>query len=132
MRRDQIGQGLVEYATSVTVVAVLMLIGLGLIGPAVGELFDTIGQQVGMTGIVTGVIIERASHGLGNAIHVTVGVTRDTVISVRNDASDETEGPILCRGSCLVILAGVGPDAGTVTVTTEAGHAASAEYGGCP
>jgi hypothetical protein len=128
MNQSQVGQGLAEHAKSVSLLAILALVGLVLLGPAVGKLFDAIGDQLGTDGIITGVIAERTGHDQGNTVHVTVGVTRETAVSVRDELSGEIAGPVSCPGSCLIILAGVGPDAGTVSVTAETGHHVSAQY----
>lgn len=132
MKNDQVGQGLAEYAISVSLIAAFALVALMLLGPAVGELLDAVAQQLGTPGIITGVIAERVGHGQGNTLHVTVGVTRDTNVAVRDEPSGETVGPIKCQGSCLIILAGISPEAGVVSVTTETGHTASAQYAARP
>jgi hypothetical protein len=132
MKKDQVGQGLAEYAMAVSLIAIFAFVALMLLGPAIGELLDIIGHQLGTSGIITGVIAERMGHGQGNTVHVTVGVTRDTKVSVRDEPSGETVGPIKCQGSCLIILAGIGPEAGTVSVSTETGHIASAQYAARP
>jgi Flp pilus assembly pilin Flp len=128
MSQEEVGQGLTEYTMTVSLLSVVAIVGLLLLGPAVGRFLDTVGYQLGTAGVITGVIAERAGHGQGNTVHVTVGVARDTMVTVHDAQSGETVGPDPCRGSCLVILAGVGPAAGTVTVTTNAGHTASTEY----
>lgn len=132
MNQEQVGQGLTEYAMAVSLLSVVAIVGLLLLGPAVGQFLDTAGYQLGTAGAITGVIAERAGHGQGNTIHVTVGVARDTRVKIYDAQSGETVGPDPCHGSCLVILAGVGPAAGTLTVTTDAGHTVSAEYAARP
>jgi hypothetical protein len=132
MKKDEVGQGLAEDAVGVSLIAVLALLGLALLGPAVGELVEAIGHQLGTSGIITGVIAERTGHEQGNTVHVTVGVTRETTLTVRDESTGETAGPVRCQGSCLVILAGVGPDAGSVMITTEAGQTTSAQYAARP
>jgi hypothetical protein len=132
MHDREAAQGLAEYAMGLSLVAILAVFGLALLGPAVSELLDTVGLTLGTGGAITGVIVERTGHGQGNTVHITVGVRVGTSVSVRDDVSGETMGPVPCRGSCLVILAGVGPEPGTVTVTTLTGHSASADYAARP
>lgn len=44
--RDQEGQGLVEYALILILVAVIVLVILALLGPAVGNMFSNIVQDI--------------------------------------------------------------------------------------
>jgi hypothetical protein len=132
MNKDQVGQGLAEYAMGISLIAIIAVLALVLLGPAVGELLETVRNQLGTAGIITGVIAERTGYGEGNTVHVTVGVTRPTTVLVRDEASSESAEPVVCRGSCLIILAGVGPEAGTVSITTETGHTITAEYAARP
>jgi Flp pilus assembly pilin Flp len=132
MNKGQVGQGFAEYAMGVSLLAVFALVALVLLGPAVGKLFDAVGNQLGTSGMITGVIAERTGHEQSNTVHVTVGVRRETILSVRDEASGEIMGPIRCRVSCLIILAGIGGDAGSVTIMTEQGHIVSAQYAARP
>jgi pilus assembly protein Flp/PilA len=42
MARDELGQGLVEYALIMMLVAIVVIVILALLGPAVGNMFSSV------------------------------------------------------------------------------------------
>jgi len=45
-RLDESGQGLVEYALILVLVAIVVLIALALLGPAVGNIFSLVNSMI--------------------------------------------------------------------------------------
>lgn len=123
------GQGLVEYALILTLVAVVVIAVLLTLGPAVGMVFSRINTALGLanSGVITGVSAERTGHGSGNDITVTVTVSKTSSVTV-SDSQNASPKTTTCSGSCTVTLNGAGPASGTVTVTASAGGTATTTY----
>lgn len=111
------GQGLVEYALLLTLVAVVVMAILAILGPQVGDVFS---QIVGVftPGPLTGATAVRTGNGNGNDVIVTVTVSESTTVTMTDSQSGQSI-TVSCNGSCQATLMGVGHDAGTVTVTAD-------------
>lgn len=121
------GQGLVEYALILVLVATVVTGILLLLGPIVGNVFsDIVAQlQVGR-GVISSVSAERTGSG-SNDVKVTIAVSTSTSVTV-SDSQDADSVTASCSSSCTVTLSGVGFNAGTVKVRAAAGGIATANY----
>jgi pilus assembly protein Flp/PilA len=120
------GQGLVEYALILALVAVVVIVILTLLGPAIGQVFSQVLRDLQPQGVISGVSAERTGGGSGNDVVVTITVSANTTVTVTDSqgAAPVTNAP--CNGNCQVTLLGVGFNAGTVTAA--AGGTATAGY----
>jgi pilus assembly protein Flp/PilA len=123
------GQGLVEYALILVLVAVVVVGILLTLGPAVGQVFSRINVALGSidSGVITSAEAARTGGGNGNDVEVTITVSANTPVTV-SDSQNASPQTITCTGSCVVTLSGVGPAAGTATVSADAGGTAIAPY----
>ncbi|MEW5957566.1 MAG: hypothetical protein AB1801_07575 [Chloroflexota bacterium] len=121
------GQGLVEYALILVLVAIVAIGILRILGPAVGTVFSRVTNVLGYS-VITGVSAERTGNGHGNDVVVTINVSSATAITVTDSQSGQTQTVPSCSSSCSVTLSGVGPAAGTATISAEAGSYASVNY----
>jgi pilus assembly protein Flp/PilA len=111
LARKKKGQGLVEYALILVLVAIVVITILALLGPAVGNVFSNIVVAIQGSGVITG-----ASAGeFLNIVTIQVSVSQPTNITISGDVSGG--GP--CSGSCTFNLPG--PTHGTATITADAG-----------
>ena len=80
-RRDE-GQGLVEYALLLMLVAVVIIAILTILGPQVGEVFSRVSSSLGGGGGgIASVTAVRSNGGQGNNVSVTVTVNSPTTIT---------------------------------------------------
>ena len=107
----QQGQGLVEYALILVLVAIVVIVILAILGPAIGNIFSNIVVALGGGGVVSGA---GATYWDG-VVTITVTVSRPTQISVSGDVS----GSVSCSGTCTISLSG--PAHGSATVTADEG-----------
>ena len=123
------GQGLVEYALILVLVAIVIIAILLLLGPTVGNVFSDIVVYIKEgRGVITSVSAARTGGGTGNDVDVTITVSTNTSVTVRDSQDAATGSDQPCNGSCTVTLSGVGHNAGTVTVRAAAGGIATASY----
>ena len=138
LRLSQEGQGLVEYALILVLVAVVVIASLLVLGPTVAQAYCKVvgalqpGSCAANTasssnGVITSVSANRTGGGNGNDVVVTITVSSNTSVTVSDSQSGGTAGAT-CASSCSVTLSGVGQNAGTVTVTATAGGSLSAGY----
>ena len=121
------GQGLVEYALLLVLVAVVVMGSLAILGPQVGEIYSRITAALSFgNGPITGVTAVRTGHGEGNDVVVTVTVSENTTVTVTDSQSGQTMS-MSCDSSCQLTMTGVGHHAGTVTATA-GGSSMSAGY----
>jgi len=119
------GQGLVEYALILVLVAIVVLAILLLLGPVVGNVFSNVVAVLqkaggGGSGVITSVT---TSVGFGN-LTITVYVSQDTNVSLSGDVSHPGK---MCNGSCQFTF-GTFPSHGTVTATAAAGGQKTATW----
>lgn len=137
-KKAQNGQGLVEYALILVLVAVVVIAILTLLGPQVGNVFSRVVNGLGVVDAagggngggapvpsanVTGVNALRG----GPDVVVTVSVSADTNVTVVDSQSGQSANAS-CSANCTVTLSAVGPNAGTVTATAEGGSSLSDTY----
>ena len=120
------GQGLVEYALILVLVAIVVIAILRILGPAVGEVFSEVAGVLGHTPI-TSVSAARTGNDHGNEVDVNVTVSANTSVTITDSQSGQSV-TTACNGSCTVTLSGVGDDAGKVTVSGDTGGTRSASY----
>jgi pilus assembly protein Flp/PilA len=123
---DERGQGLVEYALILVLVAIVVIAILRILGPAVGEVFSEVAGALGHTPI-TSVSAARTGNDHGNDVDVNVTVSSNTSVTITDSQSGQSV-TIPCNGSCTATLSGVGDDAGKVTVSADTGGTRSASY----
>jgi pilus assembly protein Flp/PilA len=123
--RDK-GQGLVEYALILVLVAIVVLAILLLLGPVVGNVFSNVVavlQKAGMAGDGSGVITSVTAGEFLGTVTVNVQVSTSTTVSLSGDVSHSGKS---CPGSCTFSLSG--PTHGTVTATAAAGGQKTATW----
>jgi pilus assembly protein Flp/PilA len=115
------GQGLVEYALILVLVAIVVMGILTILGPQVGEVYSRITVALSSgNGPITGITAERTGHGSGNDVVVQVTVSENTTVTIKDSQSGQTR-TMSCSGSCHHTFTGVGHSGGTVTATAEGG-----------
>ena len=116
------GQGLVEYALILVLVAIVVIGILLLLGPVVGNVFSKVTQDLlnpgGSTGPLVSVSAERTGFGDGNDVDVTVVVSRNTTVTL-SSTGGTPPSPFACSGTCARTIMAVGAATGTVTATAE-------------
>ena len=127
------GQGLVEYALILVLVAVVVIAILTLLGPQVGNVFSRVvdglsvssggGGGGGSSATVTSVGALRG----GSDVGVNITVSDSTNVTAVDSQSGQSVN-VACDGACSVTLTAVGPNAGTVTVTASGGSSMSDSY----
>ena len=120
--RSEKGQGLVEYALILVLVAIVVLAVLLLLGPTVGNAFSNIVANLqrfsgGGSGAITGVTAQR----IVSVVNVTVNVSSNTTITVSATSGNVVAPPSRsCTAGvpCTFNVTGVGnPSTGTVTAS---------------
>jgi pilus assembly protein Flp/PilA len=126
---DEKGQGLVEYALILVLVAIVVIAILLQLGPTVGQVYCRIANalQPGSCGVITAVSAERTGGGHSNDVDVTITVSESTSVTV-SDSQNASPETTTCNGSCTVTLSGVGANPGTVTVEADEGGIFAANY----
>ncbi|MGQ0601618.1 MAG: Flp family type IVb pilin [Anaerolineales bacterium] len=145
-RVSERGQGLVEYALIIALVAVVVTATLALLGPTLANAFRGVASGVSPSAavatstpgpgstptsqlnVITSVSAVRTGHGHGNTVLVTIVVSVSTLVTVTDSQNAAPVQNIPCNGICLIPLGGAGPNAGTVTVTASAGGTRTASY----
>ena len=119
------GQGLVEYALILVLVALVVIGILLMLGPVVGNVFSNVVvafQGVAASGPITSVSAQRTGGGHGNDVVVTVTVSTSTTLTATDSQSGHSTN-FTCSGTCQRTITGVGDAAGTITVTGGGGTA---------
>ncbi len=119
-KRPEKGQGLVEYALILVLVAVVVIAILLFLGPAVGEVFSQVTDALGMdnSGVIASAVFDsRNSNTVKIKVTLESGVTSDVTAQIGgNPPKTETA----CSGTCQITLTGsngVTASAGQVKVT---------------
>lgn len=106
------GQGLTEYALILVLVAIVVMIILALLGPAIGNVFSNIVAAIENPGGAQNTILAGVSAGGGlGTVNVTVFVNETVFVSLSGDVSHS--GKMCTTPSCHFTLPG--PAHGTVT-----------------
>jgi pilus assembly protein Flp/PilA len=124
------GQGLVEYALLLILVAIVVMGILTILGPQVGDVFSRVIVALSPPSAdnpLTGVTAVRTGHGHGNDVVVTATVSENTTVTVTDSQSGQSFS-MSCSNSCQQTMTGVGHHSGTVTATAGSGSL-SAGYG---
>ena len=132
------GQGLVEYALILVLVAVVVIGILTVLGPQVGNVFSRVvaGLTVGNTdggggsggGATNPATVTAVTALRGGAdIVVTISVSANTNVTVVDSQSGQSRNAS-CNGTCQVAMSSVGPAGGTVTATATGGSSMSTTY----
>jgi pilus assembly protein Flp/PilA len=112
------GQGLVEYALILVLVAIVVVGILLTMGPTIGNLFSDIkdvllaGSGGGGSSVITGASASRS----GSTVRVSVSVSTSTTISISTGSGTVSPSSQTCNGSCTFTITGV-PGAGSATVS---------------
>jgi pilus assembly protein Flp/PilA len=119
------GQGLVEYALILVLVAIVVIAILLQLGPAVSDVFAQVADALGYSSI-TNVSVERGGPGNSQKVIVTIAVSTNTTVTLTDAGGTELTPPMSCSGSCGYTF--TNPNAGSVTVTAEAGGRRTVSY----
>lgn len=138
MKKQTDGQGLVEYALILVLVAVIVIAILTLLGPQVGNLFSRVVDGLGVVSsgggggggstppaAVTAVTAFRANGSVDVVAAISVSVSSN--VTAVDSQSGKTVN-ISCNLSCNVTIPAVGPNPGIITVTADGGSSLSASY----
>ena len=122
---DERGQGLVEYALILVLVAVVVIAILMVLGPAVGEVYCEVVNvlQPGECGAITSVTAVRDGGGHGGTVQVTIIVDEPTTVTATWPGGSASTS---CSGSCTITIST--DQAGTVKVRDDQGGVMSAPY----
>lgn len=107
--RKEKGQGLVEYALIIVLVAIVVIIALTALGPMVGEVFSSVAWRL----IHPGVIDDASASAAGGIVIITVQVSQPTTIQINGSVNGG--GP--CPGTCQFTFPDPGGGAASVTAT---------------
>ncbi len=121
------GQGLVEYALLLTLVAVVVIGILSLLGTSINNVYLKVVTGLQSSGVITSVSVARGGGGNANNVTATIAVSENTNVTVTDSQSGQTQ-TTACNGSCSVTLTEIGNQAGMITVTADAGGVLSAGY----
>jgi len=128
------GQGLVEYALILVLVAIVVIAILLMLGPVVGSVFSNVVQHLGFmdSGVIANVDAVRQN---ANTVQVNVTVTTPTDVTARIGSNPpKTEAG--CSGTCSITLNtsnGVVPGVGgSATVTAAEGGTVIVSYPATP
>ena len=135
LRGQSEGQGLVEYALILVLVAVVVIAILTILGPQVGNVFSRV--VAGLGGGTSAVVvpppppsasITSASFHVrsGNLVTLNVFVSADTTVTL-TDSQGGSATTSSCSSSCQPTITVGGPNSGTITVTIP-GDSASVFY----
>jgi len=119
------GQGLVEYALILVLVAIVVIGVLLILGPQVGSIFSMVNTAL-KGGTLVSVSPERRGGGHGNDVDVTVTVFRATTVTVTDSQSGQTAN-LSCSNTCTHTFTGI-PNAGEITATTSEGDSITVGY----
>lgn len=127
---DERGQGLVEYALILVLVAIVVIAILLLMGPEVSQVYCRVANslQPGSCGALKTVTAVRTGFGHGDDVVVFMTVKQSTSVTV-SDSQSGKSATTSCNGSCTVTITNVGHHSGTMTATDNVGGSLSAPYG---
>lgn len=123
------GQGLVEYALILVLVAVLVIGILLILGPSIRDVYNRVVQSLGGAGLSKYITSTSPSvTDLGGGIYrltVTVSVTEQTNVTLSSGGKSQT---VSCSpSSCQVTVTNI-PQSGSYTVTDKDGGQVSGSY----
>jgi pilus assembly protein Flp/PilA len=127
--RSEKGQGLVEYALILVLVAIVVMAVLLVLGPSIGQIFTRVTDELHHPGgPLISASVARTGNGNGNDVVVTVTVSESTTVTATDSQSGGSVS-FSCSDTCDRTLTGVGHDAGTITLSADgdslrAGYAA--------
>lgn len=120
------GQGLVEYALLIVLVAVVVLGILMLLGPTISNAYGRIIAALS-GGVISNVTVDSVtSGGSGYTLNVTVSVVKASSVTL---ASGGKSAPGNCSPpSCSIAVSGLSSEHGSFTVTAAEGGQFSGSY----
>lgn len=120
------GQGLVEYALLIVLIAMVVLGILTLLGPQISGAYGRIISALG-GGVITNVRVNGVDPGgTGYVVKLTVSVSEATSVTA---SSGSSSNPVSCSPpSCEVWISGVPSAHGSFTVTAAKGGSFSGSY----
>ncbi len=117
--RSEKGQGLVEYALILVLVAIVVLAVLLLMGPVVGNAFSNIVTNLEkFSGGGSGVIQSATASYLGGNLRITVRTSTTTNLII-SGAVSQPSNP--CPGNNCTFNFGGAPSSGSATITATSG-----------
>lgn len=121
----QRGQGLVEYALILVLVAVVVIAVLTLLGPQVGNVFSRVNAGLGVAtggGGGGGAVVINASADIRTNSNVTVNVSvsENTTITLEDQVGGATK-TVTCNGVCSPTFDLGHTGGGTITITAPGG-----------
>ena len=123
-KREQ-GQGLVEYALILVLIAVTVIMVISLLGTRVQGAFENVVTAMG-GGTVGAVTATRLGDGNANDVNVNITVIGTQTVTVFDSQSGKSQ-TATCTNACTVTMTGVGQLAGTLTITANS-HSRTASY----
>ncbi len=112
---DERGQGLVEYALILVLVAIVVIGILLVLGPTVAQVYCQVsnGLEPGSCGVLERVdLIARTAAG----VQVEVHVSEDTSLTVTNSHNTDVKNVSCATPSCTFSVNGLGLGSGTLTI----------------
>ena len=126
-KTSESGQGLIEYALILVLVAVVVIGILTLLGPTIRTAYASVITALGSSGVIDSAAAVRTGGGHGNSLVVSVTVSTNTMITV-TDSSGADPVTAACNGSCTISVGGISDSAGTVVITASAGGVVNTPY----
>ena len=107
--RKEKGQGLVEYALIIVLVAIVVIVALTALGPIIGDVFSNISYTLIHPGVIDGA----SASATGGIVTITVTVSQPTTIQISGSVTGG--GP--CSGTCTYNFPDPGGGSASVTAT---------------
>ena len=131
---DQRGQGIVEYALILVLVAVVVIAVLLTLGPTIGGVFSDVVEKLGYD--TSGVIASAAAQprNTANTVRIAVTVTTDTDVTATIGGGSATESCVASTPCTITLNSshGVTGSGGTATITAAAGGRVKVSYPSYP
>lgn len=130
LRLPQKGQGLVEYALILVLIAVVVIAILLTVGPAISQVYCRVAGSLQPGSCSFGVTITSgptATPAGPGHVHLSISVQVPEATSVTFSAGGKTATESSCNTSCTLTVNGI-VSSGTWAVTTGAGGSAGGSY----
>lgn len=118
------GQGLSEYALILVLVALVVIVILSVLGPAIAGVLGQV--NAALHGGIAVVSAQTKSAGAFNELHVTVVTSEQTTVTLTT--SEGPSGSASCQPNQECVVTASGVTSGSYTVSTPSGAQASGTY----
>ena len=108
------GQGLVEYALLLVLVAIVAFVILSILGTQVATVFANVGEVID-----GGSIVNMETERFGSGQHVRLNITTNSNVRITATLEDGSSRSKNCNQSCSITFNNVGSSSGTIALETD-------------